>query len=88
MRYTLYTGLVMAGVALGEAVRRLWKLRPRRKVKRFWDEAKTSKELVMLLSLSGEKHYEEVIELLESGRVDLREAKKRLNILFHNDSVK
>jgi hypothetical protein len=88
MRYTLYTGLVMAGVALGEAVRRLWKLRPRRKAKRFWDEAKTSKELVMLLSLSGEKRYEEVIELLESGRVDLREAKKRLNILFHNDSVK
>lgn len=81
MRYTLYTGLVMAGVALGEAVRRLWKLRPRRKAKRFWDEAKTSKELVMFLSLSGEKRYEEVIGLLESGRVDLREAKKKLDKL-------
>lgn len=81
MRYTLYTGLVIVGVALGEAARRLWKLRPQRKAKRFWDEAKTSKELVMLLSLSGEKRYEEVIGLLESGRVDLREAKKKLDKL-------
>lgn len=88
MRYTLYTGLVIAGVVLGEAVRRLWKLRPRRKRKQFYDDAKTTKELVMLLSLSGEKRYDEVIGLLELGRVDLREAKKRLNILSHSNSVK
>jgi len=88
MRYTLYAGLVIAGVVLGEAVRRLWKLRPRRKRKQFYDDAKTTKELVMLLSLSGEKRYDEVIGLLESGRVDLLEAKKRLSILSHYNSVK
>ncbi|MDO9179712.1 MAG: hypothetical protein Q7U16_15535, partial [Agitococcus sp.] len=52
-RYSLYTALVIAGVVLGEGARRLWRLRPRRKAKQFWDEAKSSKELVILLSLAG-----------------------------------
>ncbi|MFH0709925.1 MAG: hypothetical protein V2A75_06945 [Pseudomonadota bacterium] len=85
MRYTFYAGLVIAGVALGEAVRRLWKLRPRRKRKQFYDEAKTSKELVMILALSGEKQYELIIAELEAGTLDLKEAKKRLDkICFDN----
>ena len=80
-RYSLYGALVLAGVALGEGTRRLWKLRPRRKVKQFWDEAKSSKELVMLLSLSGDKCYDEVIAELEAGTAQLSEAKKKLDKL-------
>jgi hypothetical protein len=79
MRYTLYAGLVMAGIVLGEVARRVWKMRPRRKRKQFYDEAKTSKELVMLLALSGERAYEPIIAELEAGTLDLKEAKKRLD---------
>ncbi|MFZ2889175.1 hypothetical protein [Sulfuricurvum sp.] len=78
MRYSLYGALVLFGIALGEVARRLWKLRPRRKMKRFYDEAKSPKELVMLLALSGERAYEPIIAELEAGTLDLREAKKRL----------
>lgn len=78
MRYSLYGGLVFAGIMLGEIARWLWKLRPRRKRKQFYDDAKTTKELVMLLALSGEKQYEPIIAELEAGTLDLREAKKRL----------
>jgi len=81
--YSLYTALVLAGVVLGEGARRLWRLRPRRKVKQFWDEAKSPKELVMLLSLSGDKRYDEVIRILESGEVGIGDAKKRLDILIN-----
>ena len=81
MRYTLYAALVIAGIVLGEVARKLWKIRPRRKTKQFWDDAKTSKELVMILSLSGEKQYELIIAELEAGKLDLREAKKRLGEL-------
>ncbi|MCK9373156.1 MAG: hypothetical protein M0P91_08145 [Sulfuricurvum sp.] len=77
-RYALYAALVLGGAGIGEAVRRLWRLRPRRKIKYFWDEAKTSKELVLLLSLAGEKRYNEMIGLLEAGEIGLGEAKKRL----------
>lgn len=77
-RYALYASLVILGTAMGEVARRLWKLRPRRKIKHFWDEAKTSKELVILLSLSGKKCYDEIIGLLEAGEIGLGEAKKRL----------
>ncbi|MBV5348141.1 BatD family protein [bacterium] len=84
-RYSLYGVLVLAGVALGEGARRLWKLRPRRKAKQFWDEAKSSKELVMLLSLSGDKRYDDVIDELEAGKLDLQEGKKMLDkICFDN----
>ncbi len=84
-RYGLYGALVLAGVALGESARRLWKLRPRRKAKQFWDEAKSSKELVMLLSLFGDKQYELIIAELEAGKLDLQEGKKMLDkICFDN----
>ena len=85
MRYTLYGGLVVFGIVLGEVARRVWKMRPRRKRKQFYDDAKTTKELVMLLALTGEKHYEPMIAELEAGKLDLREAKKRLDkICFDN----
>ncbi|MDD2829388.1 MAG: hypothetical protein PHW18_07445 [Sulfuricurvum sp.] len=78
MRYTLYGGLVVLGIVLGEAGKRLWKIRPRRRKKEFWDGTKNTKELIMLLALSGEKRFDEVIAELEAGTLDLREAKKRL----------
>jgi hypothetical protein len=56
----------------------IWKYRPRKKSKHFWDEATTPKELVTLLALSGDKRYEKIIEALEAGTIELREAKKRL----------
>jgi hypothetical protein len=79
MRYTLYGALVIGGIVLGEVTRRVWKMRPRRKAKQFWDGAKNTKELILLLALSGEKRFDEVIAELEAGTLDLREAKKRLN---------
>jgi hypothetical protein len=78
-RFALYGSLVLAGVVLGEVARRVWKMRPRRKRKQFYDEAKTSKELVMLLALSGERAYEPIIAELEAGTLDFKEAKKRLD---------
>lgn len=77
-RYAYNIGLVILGIIFGEVARVLWKIRPRRKVKQLWDTAKTSKELVMLLSLSGEKRFDEIIGLLEAGEIGLSEAKKRL----------
>lgn len=86
-RYALYAALIVLGAILSETVRRLWKLRPRRRAKQFWDEAKNPKELTMLLALSGEKRYEEVIADLEEGRTGLSEAKKKLAGFGHkNDS--
>jgi len=87
-RYTLYGALILIGVILGEAVRRMWKLRPRRKAKQFYDEAKTSKELVMLLALTGDKRYDEVIDMLERGEIGLSEAKKKLDKLSTDKKVR
>jgi hypothetical protein len=87
MRYALYAGLVVFGIVLGEVVRRVWKMRPRRKRKQFYDDAKTTKELVMLLALTGERAYEPMISELEAGTLDLREAKKRLDAYPARSSV-
>ena len=87
-RYALYAALVLLGAILSEALRRLWKLRPRRRAKRFWDGAKTSKELAMLLALSGEKRFEEVIAALEAETIGLREAKKKLSTLTSDNEDK
>jgi hypothetical protein len=77
-KYGFYTLLVAFGIGLGEMFRWIWKYRPRKKSKHFWDEATTPKELVTLLALSGDKRYEKIIEALEAGTIELREAKKRL----------
>lgn len=87
-RYALYAALVLLGILLGEGFRRLWKHRPRRKPKHFWDNAKNTKELTLLLALSGDKHYEAIITELESGKILFGEAKKRLSILSQNSSAK
>jgi hypothetical protein len=79
-RYGLYGALIALGMVLSEAIRWLWKRRPRRRAKRFYDDAKTPKELITLLALSGEKQYEPIIAELEAGTLDLREAKKRLEV--------
>jgi len=77
-QYGMYTALVVFGILLGEMARRLWKHRPRRKIKYFWDEAQSSKELILLLALSGDKRYDEVIRALEEGTMSLGEGKRRL----------
>lgn len=86
-RYALYAALIVLGAVLCETVRRLWKHRPRRRGKQFWDEAKTSKELAMLLALSGEKRYDPFIAELEAGRLTLREAKNKLSTLHTPNEV-
>lgn len=86
-RFALYGALVIAGILLGEVARRVWKMRPRRKRKQFYDDAKTSKELVMLLALSGERAYEPIIAELEAGTIELREAKKKLGTLTTDKKV-
>lgn len=87
-RYGLYGGLVVLGIVLGEAARWLWKRRPRRRAKRFYEGVKTPKELITLLALSGEKRYIEVIEGLESNTVSLSEAKTKLDKLTLEKEVK
>lgn len=86
-RYAFYGGLVILGIALGEAVRRLWRLRPKRRSKMFWDTAKTVKELALMLALSGEKRYEPLIRELESQTIGLGEAKKKLSTLSREKEV-
>lgn len=86
-RYALYAGLVILGVAVGEVARRLWKLRPRRRSKMFWDQAKSIKELAMVLALTGDKRYEPLIRELEEGKLGLSEAKKKLSTLTSVNEV-
>jgi hypothetical protein len=80
-RYALYTALIGFGILLGEGFRRLWKHRPRRKRKYFWDNAKNTKELILLLALSGDKRYETIILAIETNAMSLSEAKKKLSTL-------
>lgn len=86
-RYAYNLGWVFLGILLGEIVRRLWRSRPRRKNKAFWESAKTSKELVMVLALSGDKEYEPIIAELEAGSIVLGEAKKKLARLSTDKKV-
>ncbi len=80
-KYALYGFFIGLGVGLNESVRWLWSRRPKRKKRNFWDRTSTAGELVQLLSLSGEKRFDEVIRALEEGTMDLREAKKRLTTM-------
>lgn len=79
-RYALYLFFIGFGVGLNEALHRLWNHRPVRKKRYFWNTASTASELVRILSLSGEKCFDEVIRALEEGKMDVREAKKRLTM--------
>lgn len=77
-QYGLYGALIVLGMVLGEAVRRVWRRLPKREAKAFWNGAKSQKELSVLLALSGEKRYEPIIRSLERGEIGLGEAKKKL----------
>lgn len=87
MRYGLYGALIIVGVLLGEMVRWLLKRRPRRRIKRFYDAANTSKELITLLALSGNKEYFEIIDGLEKNTMSLSEAKTKLDKLTSDKKV-
>ncbi|MGA9045530.1 hypothetical protein [Sulfuricurvum sp.] len=87
-RYGFYAVLVIFGMALGEGFRWFWKHRPRRKINHFWERAKSTKELVMLLALSGDKRYESIVAELEKGSMSLREAKNKLSTLTSVKEVK
>jgi hypothetical protein len=78
-RYGAYVLFVLLGVVLTEITRWLWRHRPRRKIKMFWDNAATVKELSVLLSLRADTRHEEVIQMLDEGHLTLKEAKKKLN---------
>jgi hypothetical protein len=78
-RYGAYVLFVLLGVVLTEMTRWLWRHRPRRKIKMFWDNAATVKELNVLLSLRADTRHEEVIQMLDEGKLTLKEGKKRLN---------
>jgi len=80
-RYALYGGLVLLGMILGELLRRLWRIRPRRREKHFWDGVSDPKELALILALTGKAEYEPIIGGLESGTLGLREAKNKLSTL-------
>jgi hypothetical protein len=86
-RYGFYTVLVILGILLGEGFRWLWKYRPRRKSAQFWESAKSSKELVMMLALSGDKRFEGIIREMEAESIPLREAKTKLSKLTSINEV-
>lgn len=77
-KYSFYAFLIALGVGLGEIVRRLLNYLPRKKSKQFWETARSVKELITLLALNGNKRYETIIEELEAGEINVREAKQRL----------
>jgi hypothetical protein len=86
-RYAYNLGWIVLGIFLGEISRRLWRIRPQRKNKEFWESAKTPKELVMVLALSGDKRFESIIAELEAGSILLGEAKKKLGRLSTDKKV-
>lgn len=87
-RYGFYIVLILFGIGLGEGMRWLWKHRPRRKTAQFWEKAKNTKELILILSLSGDKCYEPIIAELEAGKLGLGEAKKKLDKLTPDKEVR
>lgn len=77
-QYGIYGLFMILGMMLGEAVRWIWKWRPERKSGGFWDEAKTAKELSVLLAMQGNRQYDPIIQQLDEGTLELKEAKKRV----------
>lgn len=87
-RYGRYALAIMIGIVLGEAVRWAWRRIPRRRKKRFWDGAKTTKELSIVLALAGDDRYEPIMAALDSNLIGLREAKNKLDKLTQEKGVK
>lgn len=79
-RYGLYVFFIFFGVGLNEGVRWLWKHRPRKQQRYFWERASTKNELIQLLSLSADKRYDAIIRALEEENMDVHQAKKRLKL--------
>lgn len=77
-RYAIYLFWFIGGVMSAIAVPKLWKLRPRRRQKFFYDDVKSASELMVMLALHDSDRYSEVIRGLEEKKLSLREAKKRL----------
>lgn len=86
--YGIYALFLFLGAVLTEAARWLWKHRPKKKIKMFWDSASTKKELSVLLSLRADARYEDVIQMLDAGSVTLDEAKKKLRLLMRDSEEK
>lgn len=87
-RYGVYALFILLGVILAEGLRWLWAHRPRRKSKVFWDSATTAKELSVLLSLRGESHYAQMIQMLDEGSITVNEAKKKLRLMISRNEEK
>lgn len=87
-RYGLYAFFMMLGVLVSESSRWLWKHRPRKKAKAFWDTATTLKELTVLLSMKGDPQYVNIIPMLDEGTITVHEAKKKLRSLMRENGGK
>lgn len=87
-RYGLYAFLMVLGAVVSEVFRWLWKHRPRKKAKEFWDTATTAKELSVLLAMKGDPRYVNIIPMLDEGTMTLQEAKKKLRSLIRENGGK
>ena len=81
-RYGLYALFMLLGAAVSEMLRWVWKHRPRKKVKAFWDTAATAKELSVLLAMKNDPLYGDIVQMLDDGTISVHEAKKKLRSLI------
>ena len=81
-RYGLYALFVLLGAAMTEMLRWVWKHRPRKKAKAFWDTAATAKELSVLLAMKNDPLYGDIVQMLDEGTITVHEAKKKLRSLI------
>lgn len=79
-RYATYAFFMVLGAAVSEILRWLWKHRPRRKGKAFWDTAATAKELSVLLAMKNDSRYRDMVQMLDEGAISVHEAKKKLRV--------
>jgi hypothetical protein len=84
-RYGLYAFLMLLGAAVSEMLRWVWKHRPRKKAKAFWDTAATAKELSVLLAMKNDLLYGDIVQRLDEGTISVHEAKKKLKSLIREN---
>lgn len=78
-RYGLYGAFMILGALLCWGGQKLWQIRPRRAKKAFWEAIKNPQELSIALALEDSKKYQSIIQGLDSNRLSLKEAKKKLS---------
>lgn len=78
-RYALYGAFMVLGAVLYWGGQKVWQIRPRRTSKAFWETIKDPKALSIALAFKDPKQYHEIIQGLDSSRLSLREAKKKLS---------